>query len=65
MADVKRVDPSEIRRAIAEGDALLVCAYDDAAKCGGFAIEEALSYTEFRTRATSLPQDQDIILFCS
>lgn len=64
MADVKRVDPSEVRRAVAEGDALLVCAYDDPAKCGGFAIEEAISYSDFRERAKSLSQDRSIVLFC-
>ena len=35
MADVERIGVDEARRHVAAGQAMLVCAYDDEAKCPG------------------------------
>ena len=50
---------------VTEGDALLVCGYEDEAKCARIQLEGAISMREFEARAVSLPQDREIIFYCA
>lgn len=47
------------------GQALLVCAYEDDAKCRPITIERALAFSEFKARAGTLPKDQEVIFYCA
>ena len=45
--------------------ALLVCAYDDEAKCRSIKLEGAITSGELRERLPSLPKSQEIISYCA
>jgi hypothetical protein len=58
-----RIGVDEARRSVSHG-ALLVCAYDDEARCRSAGLESALTLQEFQQRLPHLPKDQTIIFFC-
>ena len=60
-----RISPSETRKRLrAQPPALLVCAYDDEAKCASMKIEGSLNLREFADRLAALRKDQEIIFYC-
>ena len=65
MADIERIPVDEARRKTKANQALLVCAYDDDAKCRMINLEGSMSLTTFQSRAGSLPKTQEIIFFCA
>ncbi|HEY8370458.1 MAG TPA: ArsR family transcriptional regulator [Thermodesulfobacteriota bacterium] len=64
MATAERIGPEEARRAVESGRALLVCAYEDDAKCREMALEGSLTFSEFRAREGSLDRAQEIVFYC-
>jgi hypothetical protein len=42
---------------------LLVCAYEDEAKCGTLNLSGSISLANFRSRAASLPKNKEIIFY--
>ena len=65
MAEVPRISAEEAREHVQGGRALLVCAYDDDAKCGQMRLEGAITMSELRQRLGSLPKNQEIVLYCA
>jgi hypothetical protein len=65
MGDVERIEVDEARRHVAARRALLVCAYEDEAKCDRMRLEGAMSLNEFKRRAAMLPKDREIIFDCA
>ena len=65
MATVARIAPPEAQARVIAGTALLVCAYDDPARCAEIHLEGAIFIQEFRARRSSLPRDQEIIFYCA
>jgi hypothetical protein len=65
MANPARVTPQEIYPRVQAGQALLVCAYADEAKCRSMQLEGAISLREFQSRLPGLPKDQEIVFFCA
>ena len=63
MAEVDRISAEESRPKVQSGQAALVCAYDDEAKCASMRLEGALSLREFRGTLPSLPKDREIIFY--
>jgi len=63
--DVQRISVGDARRKVQAKQALLVCAYEDAAKCRMVNLEGSIPLTSFRSQAASLPKDQEIIFFCA
>ena len=63
--EVPRVDPAAARGRVQRGEALLVCAYDDAAKCESLRLEGAITLEELTARLASLPKDQELIFYCA
>ena len=61
--DVARIGPNEARAAVAQNEALLVCAYDDEA-CKDVLLEGAMLRSEFESKLASLPNNQTIIFYC-
>ena len=61
----KRIDSEEVRRAVAQGAALLVCAYDDAPRAQKYRLPGTLSLEQFQTRAASLPKDHQVVFYCA
>jgi len=60
-----QIEPKDAREKVKSGEALLVCGYDDEAKCRQFGLEGAISYREFLGRVPSLPKDREIIFYCA
>lgn len=64
MENVRRISPSEAYDDMEVG-ALLVCAYDDEAKCQKMNLEGSLTLQELEKRLPSLPKDQEIVFYCA
>lgn len=65
MATPERVTPQEIYPRIQSGEALLVCAYADEARCRSMQLEGSLTLQEFQARLPDLPKDREIVFYCA
>jgi dienelactone hydrolase len=65
MADVPRITAEEAHRKVSAGDAELICAYADAAKCARMALDGAISLADLERQAGSLPKDRELIFYCA
>ena len=65
MEPIERITPEEARRKVKAGQALLVCAYEDEARCTALNLEGSIPLTSFQSKAATLPKDQEIIFFCA
>jgi hypothetical protein len=65
MADITRIPVDEARRKITAGQALLVCAYEDEAKCRMLNLDGSISLTSFESKVGSLPKTQEVIFYCA
>ena len=63
--DVPRIAPAEVRRRVQNGQALLVCGYEDERKCRAMALEGAITLNELKRRHSSLPKSQELIFYCA
>lgn len=64
-ADVERIDVSKARTETVQGRALLVCGYEDDAKCRKNRLEGAIPFAQFASMAPSLPKNKEIIFYCA
>jgi hypothetical protein len=62
--EVERISVEEARRDTAMGGALLVCAYDDEAKCRAMRLEDALTLHDWQQRLAGAPRDRELIFYC-
>lgn len=65
MTDIIRIGVEEARRHVVSGQAVLVCGYDDDAKCREIALEGSIPPAEFQSRLPALPKSEEIIFFCA
>ena len=65
MADIERISVEQTHQKVKANQALLVCAYDDEAKCRKVNLEGSISLTSFQSRVGSLPKTQEIIFYCA
>jgi rhodanese-related sulfurtransferase len=65
MDEPRRVTPKDIYPKVQSGETLLVCAYDDEAKCRRLHLQGAISLTELKPRLPNLPKDQEIVFYCA
>ena len=65
MSEPIRISPQEARQKVTSGQALLVCAYDDADKFKTNHLEGALPFSELRSRLSGLAKSQEMIFYCS
>jgi hypothetical protein len=65
MPDIERISVEQARQKVAANQALLVCAYDDEAKCRMVNLDGSISLTSFQSRLGSLPKTQEIIFYCA
>jgi hypothetical protein len=65
MSEPTRISAQETRQKVSSGEALLVCAYDDADKFQNNHLEGAQSFSEFQTNLPSLTEDQEIVFYCA
>ena len=65
MENIERISVEEAHKRVKANQALLVCAYEDEAKCKMVNLDGSMSLTSFHARAESLPKNQEIIFFCA
>ncbi len=65
MTKAIRITPEETFHKLRAGNALLVCAYDNEEQFRSLHLEGAISLSEFRAKLSSLPKDQEIVLYCA
>jgi hypothetical protein len=64
-AEVQRIDVSTARTDTAQGHALLVCGYEDDAKCRTARLEGSIPFGRFASMAQTLPKNKEIIFYCA
>ena len=64
-ADVERIDVSTACTETAQGRALLVCGYEDDAKCRKGRLEGSIPFARFASMAPTLPKGKEIIFYCA
>ena len=65
MEDIERISVEEAHRKVEANQALLVCAYEDEAKCRMLNLDGSISLISFQKKAASLPKSEEIIFFCA
>ena len=65
MEDIERISVEEAHKKATANQALLVCAYEDEAKCRVLNLDGSISLASFQSKAASLPKSQEIIFFCA
>jgi hypothetical protein len=63
MSDIERISVQQAHAKTKANQALLVCAYEDEAKCRMLNLEGSISFIKFQPRAASLPKTQEIIFY--
>ena len=63
MADIKRISVQQAYAKTKANQALLVCAYEDEAKCRMLNLDGSISFASLQSRAASLPKTQEIIFY--
>ena len=63
MSNAERISAEEARQHIERG-ALLVCAYDDDAKCSKLALRGSMNLEELRAQE-SVVRDREILFYCT
>ena len=61
----ERIGVEEARRKLEQGRAVLVCAYDDPAKCRRMLLEGAITLDELRAREANLSRDTELLFYCA
>ena len=64
-ANVERIDVTTARNKVTAGQALLVCGYEDDAKCRKGRLQGSMPFARFEALAPSLPKDKEIIFYCA
>ena len=65
MEQIERISVEEAHKKVKANQALLVCAYEDEAKCRMVNLDGSISLTSFQSKTASLPKSQEIIFFCA
>ena len=60
-----RISAELAREKNMSGEALLVCAYEDADKFEKYHLEGAMTWQNFESKLPSLAKDQPIIFYCA
>ena len=62
--EIERISAQDARRKAERGQAILVCAYDDEAKCSSMMLEDAISLAGLKARQSNLQPDRELIFYC-
>ena len=63
MADIEGIDAQQAHAKAESNQALLVCAYEDEAKCRRLNLDGSISFASFKSWVNSLPKSQEIIFY--
>jgi hypothetical protein len=68
MDTIPRVEASVVRPMLKADNArpaILVCAYDDSARCQRIHIDGAIPWTEFVRTLSGVPREQQVVFYCT
>ena len=65
MADIERISVEQAHQRVNANQALLVCAYEDDAKCRMVNLDGSISLTSLQSRVGSLSKTHEIIFYCA
>ena len=65
MGEIARITPADARRAVSDGRALFVCAYESEELCARMQLEGGISLGRFREQLPALDKGQEIIFYCA
>jgi hypothetical protein len=63
MAEIERISAQQANTKAKSNEALLVCAYEDEAKCRMLNLDGSISFASLQSRAASLPKTREIIFY--
>lgn len=63
MNKADTIDPTQAREKVHQGEALLVCAYEDPQRCRDLLLHGAISLDELES--IELSKDREIIFYCN
>jgi rhodanese-related sulfurtransferase len=63
MADIERISAQQAHAKAEAKQALLICAYEDEAKCRMLNLDGSISFASFKSRVNSLSKSQEIIFY--
>jgi bifunctional DNA-binding transcriptional regulator/antitoxin component of YhaV-PrlF toxin-antitoxin module len=62
---VERISAGDARRRVAEGRAVLVCAYEDEDRCRRLKLQGAHTLRELEAGMANLSRNQELIFYCA
>lgn len=65
MEGIRRISAGDAHSRVSNGEALLVCAYEDDSKYRSMRLEGAISVQELRELLPSLDKGREIIFYCA
>lgn len=65
MNDVPRIDVATAHQKAADGEALLICAYEDEKRCQPIRLENSIVMRELMEQLPWLPREQELIFYCA
>ena len=63
--DIPRIEPNVAHDRAEDGDALIVCAYEDEDTCADMGVENAIPLSRFEEQVDDLDRRQEIIFYCN
>lgn len=64
MTKPRSIDPTQARHKVQSGEATLVCAYQDEAKCRRLLLDGAITLGRLRASLEQHSKDDELIFYC-
>ena len=61
---IERIQPQEAKRMAEQGNAMLVCAYDDQ-RCRDILLQNAMLRSEFDSKLAAPARNRTIVFYCA
>ncbi len=65
MTEAPRIDVVAAHRKVAEGEALLICAYEDESRCNRIRLDGSLTMNDLEEVLAWLPKNKELIFYCT
>jgi hypothetical protein len=65
MSDAPRMDVQTAHQKVVDGEALLICAYEDDERCQSIRLEGSIMMKDLMEQLPWLPREQEFIFYCA
>jgi hypothetical protein len=65
MPDAPRIDVTAAHQKVGDGQALLICAYEDEERCHAIRLEGSILMRDLIEQLPWLPREQELIFYCA